>query len=128
MEDLNPLLALMPPHVRAWAMAVLALISAVGILALGLKGAVLHFMGDPKPEDSKLKTSVYKFFSLLDVLGINTRTFASMIELARKEGEIRKLQKSVHPPPVQSFDHPVSVPPPSAEHLPAGVFDDQGPQ
>ena len=91
MEDLNQLLDLLPPQVRAFFYGAFAVVGGVGLFMLALKGFVLSQLGLPQPTDPQWKTRMFSACKFIDTLGLNTATFASLLEISRKEKEIRKL-------------------------------------
>lgn len=105
MENID--LSWLPPQYLVIAMGICSFLYLLGIPAAIIK----HYMGDPKPEDSRGRALVFEILRVIDVLASNSTTIRTKLLLAQKDAEIR----AAH-----------GLPPKPSSSPPAGVFIDPG--
>lgn len=113
-DALIPLLDTLPLAVQLFLLKALATIGTVGLFVYFVKDALVRVLGAPAPNDPNWKTTTFKALAWLDTLGLNSATFASLLELARKEHVIRTLVvKLPAENEVQAWSKTASEPPPA---------------
>jgi Zn-dependent protease with chaperone function len=108
LETFEQILSFLPPQVRSFVLALLALVAMIGIGLYFLKAVVIWALGEPQPTDPKWKLDVFSALKFLDAF--QPAQFRALLELVRKEQVIRQLNAAASPVVTKS----ASIPPPPA--------------
>ena len=91
------ILSSLPPQVQSYVLGALILFATIWLGLLGIRQTFIMFLGKPMPGDPEWKTKLFHVLGFLDAL--TPVELRALIELARKEQEIRKLNAEAPPKP-----------------------------